>query len=213
MRKLVSVIVLCFGFLYIAHAQIDDAKPKKILNQAKDYMTSFEDVSVEFEYNIKNEVHDIDEQNRGKAMMKGSQYRIEIEDQIMMSDGETAWTYLPESEEVQVLSLDDNDQSNPLNVLTSWQENYRSKYIRMETIAGRDIHIIDLIPHEGRSFFKIRVRINDANNQLVSSTIYDKNSTTYTYIIHEFNTNEGISDSKFRFDESSHPGVEVIDLR
>ena len=46
-----------------------------------------------------------------------------------------------------------------------------------------------------------------------SSTIYDKNGTTFTYVVTEFVENPKIFNSRFTFDEEDYPGVIVNDMR
>ncbi|MFW6222963.1 MAG: LolA family protein [Bacteroidota bacterium] len=210
-RTLLGFVLIVFAMS--AGAQVDDSKSREILNEASSKMQSFEDISLRFTYNMDNNVYDVHEEKSGTALMKGEKFRIELGGQVMMSDGKTIWTFLPDAKEVQVAGADENIENNPLHILSRWEENYRSKYIRQESVAGHNIHIIDLVPKEGKSFFKVRLRIDSKSKQLVILTMYDKNSTTYTYIIEEFKTNTGISDSKFVFDPSKHADVEVIDLR
>lgn len=212
MKKTLLSLALS-AFVLLAFAQVDDTKSKEILNKASKQLKAYKDVSIKFTYSMDNDVYDVHEEKKGSAMMKGEMYRIELAGQIMMSDGKTIWTYLPGSKEVQVANAEGDDENNPLKILSNWQENYRSKYIRTDVVSGHTIDIIDLVPKEGKSYFKIRLRIDQKSKQLVSSTIYDKNSTTYTYVIEEFKTNTGVSDSQFRFDTAKHPDVEVIDLR
>ncbi len=210
-----KTLVITFILLPVTtiYAQVDDTKSREILQKASQLLESYEDITIRFTFNMRNNVHDIDESQSGRAWMKGKMYKINMGEQIMISDGKTAWTYMPQMKEVHIAHVEESDESNPLEILKNWEENYRSKYIRTESIAGRTIHIIDLVPKEGRSFFRVRVRINKDNNQLVSSTIYDKDSTTFTYIIEEFEANKGLKDSEFTFDPAKHPQVEVIDLR
>lgn len=212
MKKTLLSLALS-AFVLLAFAQVDDTKSKEILNKASKQLKAYKDVSIKFTYSMDNDVYDVHEEKKGSAMMKGEMYRIELAGQIMMSDGKTIWTYLPGSKEVQVANAEGDDENNPLKILSNWQENYRSKYIRTDVVSGHTIDIIDLVPKEGKSYFKIRLRIDQKSKQLVSSTIYDKNSTTYTYVIEEFKTNTDVSDSQFRFDTAKHPDVEVIDLR
>ena len=213
MLKKISAIIIFLILTGLTSAQVDNTKSRKILNEASDKLEAQEDVTIKFSYTMDNEEQDIHAEKEGSAWMKGDMYRFNIQDQVIISDGEKVWSFLPGSKEVQVASAEKNEDNNPLKILSNWEEEYRSKYIRTETVSGNTVDIIDLVPKEGKRFFKVRVRINQKNNQLVSSTIYDKNSTTYTYIIEEYKTNNDLPDSKFKFDKSAHPDVEVIDLR
>ncbi|MFO8088080.1 MAG: outer membrane lipoprotein carrier protein LolA [Bacteroidales bacterium] len=197
----------------LSYAQVDDAKSKKILNEASEKLQSQKDIRIDFTYSMENTEYDLKEEKKGSALIKGNKYKLNLGNQMIFSDAQTVWTYLPESNEVQIASAEGLEDNNPLEILTNWEKEYRSKYIRTEFVSGNTIDIIDLVPLEGKSFFKVRLRILQDSKQLVSSTIFDKNATTYTYIIEDYKTNKGLPDSTFQFNKSNHPDVEVIDLR
>jgi outer membrane lipoprotein-sorting protein len=48
---------------------------------------------------------------------------------------------------------------------------------------------------------------------LYSSTIYDKNGTTFSYIVDDFKENPVVHPSRFSFNSKDYPGVTEIDMR
>ena len=73
--------------------------------------------------------------------------------------------------------------------------------------------LIDLTPKTTQSYYRIRLFINKANNQILRIALYDKDNTIYTYHIEQFKSNVTLADSYFVFDKSKYPGVEVNDMR
>jgi outer membrane lipoprotein carrier protein len=57
------------------------------------------------------------------------------------------------------------------------------------------------------------VIIDKAKDQLLEITIFDKNGSTYSYIINKFEPDTAINDSQFTFSKSEFPGAEVVDMR
>jgi outer membrane lipoprotein-sorting protein len=78
---------------------------------------------------------------------------------------------------------------------------------------GTTVNIIDLTPIEGKSYYKVRLVIDKEKDQLHEITIFDKNGSTYSYVINSFTPNINLSESIFTFNKSDFPGVDVIDMR
>ena len=89
----------------------------------------------------------------------------------------------------------------------------KSKFVRESFQYGTTVYIIDLTPVEGKSYYKIRVIIDKIKDQLLEITIFDKNGSTYSYIINRFTPNIEIEDSYFTFNAEDFPDVDVIDMR
>ena len=75
------------------------------------------------------------------------------------------------------------------------------------------VHLIDLTPDEGKSYYKVGVVIDKAKDQLLEITIYDKNGSTYSYIISSFIPNLELEDSQFTFNAEDYPDVDIVDMR
>lgn len=191
-----------------------DKKSREILDKLTERTKSFKSISVDFTYRMNNEEANIDEETKGKLTIMGNRYLLDIAGQKVICDGTTIWTFIEEAEEVQINSIDDSEESiSPDKLLTAYNENYRSKFIKEDNIDGVVVNIIDLTPIEGKSYFKVRLVIDKIKNQLQEITIYDKNGSTYSYLITRFSTNEAVSEDDFVFRAKDFPGAEVVDMR
>ena len=191
-----------------------DKKSREILDRLTAKTEAYSSVSVEFAYKMKNEDADIDEQTFGKLTVMGNKYILDIAGQKVICDGPTIWTYIEDAEEVQINALEDSEESiSPNKLLSSYNDDYRSKFIQEGFMYGTQANIIDLTPIEGKSYFKVRLIIDKVKDQLLEVTIYDKNGSTYSYIISKFLTNQPVNESDFTFNKKDYPGVEVVDMR
>ena len=50
-------------------------------------------------------------------------------------------------------------------------------------------------------------------DEIVRTSIYEKDNTIYTYYFDTFTTNVAINDSTFKFNAAKYPGVEINDMR
>ena len=100
---------------------------------------------------------------------------------------------------------------NPKKLFSSYQEGYKYKYINKQEIEGKSVHVIELFPIENTEFIKIELAIEKHKNMLYKSCIFDKNGSTYSYIITSFISNGDTPD--FNFNTTNYPNIEIIDLR
>jgi outer membrane lipoprotein-sorting protein len=216
MKKLllliVTVSILVFGFAQ--DTDKGDKKSREVLDRLTAKTEAYATIKVEFNYKMKNIEADIDENIEGTLFVKGGKYRLLIAGQLVICDGETIWTYIEDAEEVQINAVEDSEETiTPGNLLTSYSEDYKSKYIRETFQYGTTVHIIDLTPKEGKSYYKVQVIIDKAKDQLLEITIFDKNGSTYSYIINSFITNFELADSQFIFNADEYPDADIVDMR
>lgn len=212
MKKILITALITISI--IAFGQTKDQKATEILDQVVRKTNSYSNFSVEFEYKMHNKEADIDESKEGKIVVEGDKYKLDIAGQIVISDGETIWTYLPQDYEVMVNSLEENDESITLsNLLNKYNEKYKSKFIGETTKDGNKLEILELKPNKGKNYTKIEIEIDKSEKLIHSFTIFDKNGSEYSYLIKDFKPNIEIEENMFVFDESKHPDVDVIDMR
>lgn len=199
------------AFVSVSMAQ--DAKAKAILDKLSMKMDALTTMKFEFSYTMQNTQDNIHETKTGSIYIKGDKYRLYIEDQVVISDGLTIWTYFKEENEVQINDADPDNQNSPNKMLTSYSDNYKAKFIKEITKGGKFVYVLDLTPLAAQSFYKVRLEIDKTRNTIISSTVYDKNGSTYTYLVNNFVENPKIYNSRFSFNEEDYPGVMVNDMR
>ena len=212
MKKTIIITIVIFTFITVIAQK--DKKATEILDRLTAKTESYKTIEVEFTYKMENPEAGIDESKHGTLLVEGDKYRLTIAGQIVISDGEILWTWLVEDDEVMINFIEDDDETiTPSNLLTSYSDNYKSKFVKESVQNGKTVDIIDLTPLQGKTYSKIRIIIDKDKIQLLSFTIYDKNGSTYSYLINKFIPDIEINKSEFTFNPEEHPDVEVVDMR
>ncbi len=192
-----------------------DSVSSKILEDLSIQTKSYENIHVNFNFTFKNESQDIFEEQEGNIKIDSNRFRLEINKQIVISDGINQWIYLKEANEVQIMEYDaEDDMMSPNKLFTIYEQGYKSEYIELKEIDSKKIHIIDLFSIESNAFRKIQLQIDSNTLQLFNIILHDKNGGSFTYLITDFKTNfEKNNNNEFLFNLTEYPDVEVIDLR
>ena len=214
---MLSACFLFFTCYCLAQPEGDiDSKAKIILDEVSVKTKSYTSIKAEFTFSMENKADNISESQEGTLLLKGEKYRLEIAGQEIISDGKTVWTYLKDAGEVQINEPEYEEGAiNPTNIFSIYEEGFKYRFFKEEIQDGRSVQLINLYPVNAneKSFHTIRLSIDKNKKQLITIEIFGKEGNTYTYEIKKFSTNLTVEDSHFRFKPSSHPDVEVIDLR
>ncbi len=164
---------------------------------------------------LTNETDGINEEFKGKITVKGAKFKLVLDDQEIINDGTTVWTYLPSAKEVNIDNVDpDTDEMNPSKFYIMYQKGYKYLYLEDQVDGGVLCEVVDLVPEKkDAQYFKIRMNISKKDKSIQSWTMFDKSGNRYKYSISKFQGNVKVDDSFFGFDAKKYPGVEVIDLR
>ncbi|MCE2733090.1 MAG: outer membrane lipoprotein carrier protein LolA [Flammeovirgaceae bacterium] len=162
-----------------------------------------------------NEVEGIKEEFKGKITVKGNKFRLVLEDQEIINNGVTVWTYLPAAKEVNIDNYDpSSEEINPSKIYEAYKKGFKYVYLSDKTESGVVCEEIDLVPEKkDAQFFKIKMMIGKKDKSIQSWTMFDRNGNKYKYTITKFTPNSSITDAFFTFDLKKYPGVDVIDLR
>jgi len=211
MKKILIVIALLSSGIIFAQT---NKKADQLLEEVVDKTASYENMKVEISYTMVNIEMDINEKKEGLIFISGDSYRIEMEGQIIMSDGKTIWTYLVDSEEVMVSDVEDDDESiSPTKILTTYNSNYKAKFDPDKKYKNADLKAINLRPNDGKQFEMMSILVNQKKLSLESFSIYDKNGNVFTYHIISLIPNLDLPKNTFSFNPEDYPDVEVIDMR
>jgi outer membrane lipoprotein-sorting protein len=188
--------------------------PEEILKEVSEKTKSYSTIKVAFTYNMDNPSAKVHESESGTLLVKGDKYRLDIAGQVVMCDAVNSWTYLPESNEVQINSVEeDEDVITPTKLLTSYSEDYKSKLAGEATRNGKTHYVIELKPNTVKSITGVELQIDKELMRIMRIALQDKSGNTFTYIVDKFETNVPAKDSDFTFNPGVYPGVEVIDMR
>lgn len=211
-KSLFTLLLLLAGKLLFAQY---DPKALEILEAMSAKYKSLNSFEANLTSSLTNETDGINEQFKGKITVKGNKFKLVIDDQEIINDGTTVWTYLPSASEVNIDNVDpDSDEMNPSKFYIIYKKGYKYLYLEDQTEGGVLCEVVDLVPEKkDAQYFKIRMNIAKKDKSIQSWTMFDKSGNRYKYTISKFVPNVKVDDSFFTFDPKKYPGVEIIDLR
>ena len=215
MKRITMMLLVLLMMKMAAQAQYDQ-RAKTILDAMSDRYKNMPTYVAKFSTALVNETEGLNEVFEGQITVRGDQYMLKTEEQEVINDGKTVWTYLPDVNEVNIdVYSPDEDEITPSSIFDEYKKGY--KYIWLENIKeqGMDSDVIDLVPNDtaNAQFFKIKMIISSKDKTLLKWTMFEKQGNKYVYTISDFNDKATVSDVVFKFDKSKYPGVEIIDLR
>lgn len=209
------LILLFFvpGFGQSEQDRAAELKGTELMKQASAKLKTYRSMKIQFTYEM-GQGEQVVEAMKGELVSQGDRYRMEMDDNLFISDGIITWSYIDEMEEVYVNLLENNEGGfTPTSILEGFETQFKAKYIKQETYLGKQVEIIDLVPLMPQAFYKLRVALDPSTKMLVYTIAYDREGGTYTYRIDRFEANPEVDASIFTFKASDFPDVEVIDLR
>ncbi|HEY1031192.1 MAG TPA: outer membrane lipoprotein carrier protein LolA [Flavipsychrobacter sp.] len=213
MKKLLGLSLVAVMALVQPAAAQTDAKAKSILEAVSKKVNGLKSLKANFALHLNS--GKVKESKKGTFYMKGTKYRVELAGQQIICDNKTVWTYMKETNEVQVSNYNPNEQTiSPAKLFTNfYDKEYNYKYAGTRTVAGKSCNIIEMTPtNKSKQFSKVELAI-DKSNTIVGGNIWEKNGNKYQYDVSGFTPNAPVADALFTFDAKKYPGVEVVDLR
>ena len=191
-----------------------DEKSNEILQQLSTNTKAYKNIDVDFDFKFENTTQGISENQKGNIKINSNKFRLELNQQIIISDDTTQWIYLKESNELQIMEYDSlDDMISPNKLFTIYEEGYKNSYVELKNESDITLHIIDLFPIESNAFQKIQLQINSEKIQLHNIILFDKNGGSFTYLITTFSVDNNLDDNLFKFNSEEYPEIEIIDLR
>jgi len=193
-----------------------DAKAKAILDELSDKTRKYPTITSEFTFTLEDKAADVNQEQKGSLKMKGKKYYIILGDNHIYSDGDTRWTYSEEMNEVYIDVTESGEEVlNPSDVYTIWESGFKQYYKGEETMNGRPVHVIKLVPTEpaDKEYHTILVYIDKSKMEVSKIEIKGKQGMNYTYAVKSFDTTVDYGDEVFVFDAADYPGVDEIDNR
>jgi outer membrane lipoprotein carrier protein len=212
MRNLLTVFMLLV--VLPVFSQTKDTKAIALLDEVSAKTKSYKSIRADFSYKMENKQAKINEEKTGTLTLSGDKYRLKTAGQEVICDGKLIWTYMKESNEVQINDLDAKDDAlTPSKLLSSYNANYKSKILKDRPAKDPNEVTIELIPNVIKNFMKAILVVDKVKKQVKSFMLFDKSGNTFTYRITKYQTDVPVATSDFTFDKSKFPGVEVNDMR
>ncbi|MBL7773322.1 MAG: outer membrane lipoprotein carrier protein LolA [Chitinophagaceae bacterium] len=216
MKKISAIILftLCTLLQLTVSAQ-GDAQAKAILDKVSTKVKALKALKANFSITITSPKGK-PQTKSGSVLMKGNKYFVSITGQEIYCDNKTIWTYVKESNEVQISSFDPNENTfTPSKLFTNfYDKEYSYKYSGTQTVGGKKVDVITLIPtNKTKQYAKIELMVDQAQSVVSGGKMYDKNGNIYAYKVSGYTPNPTLTDNQFVFNQKKYPGVDVVDLR
>ncbi|MDR2980013.1 MAG: outer membrane lipoprotein carrier protein LolA [Bacteroidales bacterium] len=212
MKKILPLIFTLITLSIQAQHLYSDANA--ILDKLSIQYKEYPSVGIQFTMRIE-ENKQITGKTNGEVLIKENMYKMTIPGQQIYCDGEMIWTYQKEVNEISIFEYDETDETmiNPIKLLNNWKKNYTAKFIREETVNNRKLTLIDVTPIKQQSYFKIRIFVDEAKNEIVGFTLYEKDNSIYLYNFDKTITTQTPKKMDFQLKTADYPGAEINDMR
>lgn len=203
MRTL-SLVLFTFLFATVASAQ---DKAKQLLQDVSQKVKHYDNVEIEFKYNLNNTKENVSQETRGKVSLSGDKYVLEMLGIIRIFDGAKIYTIIPEDEEVTISNFDPEMEAEitPSQMLTFYEKGYEAKMDIVQDVKGRKIQYIALKPIQANAEIKeILLGIDVQTKNIYKLVQVDNNDTKYTVTVQSFKSNQPISESLFLFNSKKY---------
>ncbi len=185
-----------------------------VLKRLEKKYESVRDVKVSFRQVIRFGVTEAEQSFNGTLIMrKGNKYRIELEDQTIVTDSKSVWSYAKNNRQVIIDKYrEDPNSFSPDKVLVNVPEHYVATILGKEKLKDLATTILKLNPKDSKSNVQwMKIWVDDDESLMRKVQVLDTSDNLTTYFIERVSLNSGVKDSVFQFDAPA--GVEVIDLR
>jgi outer membrane lipoprotein-sorting protein len=212
MKKFFQITIL---LLLSFSIQAQDTKAKEILNKVTSIVKSYDNIFIDFKYNLKNTKENINQDSKGNVTLKGNQYVLNFMGVTKIYDGKKTYTIVPEDEEVTISSVNEKDDSaiTPSKMLTFFNSGYKCTMDKLQDIKGRKIQYVKLIPTNTKDQRKeILLGIDVQTNHIYNLIETGKKGTKTTLTVNSFKTNQPLSKNQFTFVASKYPNYYINKL-
>jgi outer membrane lipoprotein-sorting protein len=194
---------------------VNDARAKDILSKVSAKYKSFKTIRAVFVQKIEDPANKSSDELTGTIYIKGNKYKVELNNQEIICDNATVWTYLKDSKEVQINTYEPDESTiSPDQIFNIYQKDFLYAFNKETTINGVVTDVIDLTPtNKERPYFKVRLNIDKNNSTITSAVFMFKDGKKYTFEIQKMVPDLAMNDTFFSFDPKQYPGVQVDDLR
>lgn len=212
-RNILTTAALLFAFVISAQGPVE---AKAILDKAYNAYEASQGIILSFTFTSMEADGTTYMAQSGKAFIKSNRFKLEMEAMDIWFDGETQWVWMKEVDEVNISNPTGQEIAaiSPLALLGMYKNGYNLKAPRPQTVNGKNVYVVEMIPANSNKEFKVVTAAIEKNSHtLVQVILTMSNGMTNKIDITDYNANHKFSDTRFRFDKSAHPEAEIIDLR
>jgi len=213
MKKIIFVLTLVFS-ISLANAQGSD-RAKALLDEVYNKVQSYDNIFVDFKFDLKNTEAGINQETRGDVTLAGNKYMFNYLGSQQIYDGKKVYTIVPENEEVTIEDKsEDENAMTPSKMLTFYKEGHNYAWDILQDVQGRKIQYVKLTPIDSNTEIKSRLLGIDMGTKHIYKLIETgKNGTKTTITVNSFKTDQDLSNTLFNFNEAKYKDEGYFILR
>jgi outer membrane lipoprotein-sorting protein len=177
--------------------------------------------TIEADFNLSIEVPGKPtEQQTGKLIQKGRNYRLQLKDRTLVSNGKSTWLYLEKNKEVQINDADEETGgsggiSSPADLLKAYEwDDYIYALTQEVQEKGKLLQYIEFKPSsKDAEYAKIRLVVAKNSLDIVSIKSFGKDGVRYTLTLHKITPDREVPEAIFSFSKKDCPDCRFEDLR
>lgn len=210
MKKVILFALILIG--YTSFSQ-DTAQAVALLNEVSQKVASYDNIDLTFDYILDNDKENIHQETTGSVRLQDDKYHLNFMGIERIYDTEKVYTIVHEDEEVVIsnASSEDENEFTPSKILTFYQKGYSFKWDNLQTINGKKIQFIKLLPKNVNAENQYILLGIDTRSKNIYQVVYtNKNNTNTTFKIRSFKTNTAFPKNEFTFDEAKYKTKDYI---
>ncbi len=212
MKSFVALLVLTLFVSFVPTRGEETAR--EVLEMVKMKYDSIDDAQLRFSQRTRFEMTKIEQSTAGTLFLKkGNKYRVEFNEQTIVTNGQTVWSYSVSTNQVLIDNFKlDGRSISPEKILTGAPEDFYSTLVGKEKLGNSETVRLKLIPKDDQSFIQsLKLWVDESNWLIKKAEISDVSGKQTEYYVKDVEVNIGLQDSHFTYQIPE--GVEVVDLR
>ena len=207
MKKLFNLVILSTISFFGVYAQ-NNTNAQVILDNARAKVQSSKGINISFSLTQKDKQNRQLLSSKGTLLIKGPKYYLKQGSNEIFCNGEQVWNYDGQSEVIVTKADIGDDELSPQQIITGF--NNKDFDIKLVSSSGAN-HLLQLTPVDKRkNFTRVVLTVNKSSSLITKAAITDKANTVTEISFDNISLNATAPDSRFIFDPSKHPGVEVV---
>ena len=216
MKKLGLILISLIMSTTVISQQTE--KAKILLDEVSFKMKAYKNMQLNFSTTLINEEAGINEgdelPSNGKITLSGEKYNLDYLGNTFIFDGNKLYVINHDEKEITINNQDLNDDDGiiyPSKLLTFYEEGYNYSMSNLVATKNRKIQIIELIPMDSDSeIVKVNLGIDVATKHIYKLIQFGANGTKTILTIHQFKSDQNISEDMFQFDKSKYEKLDYL---
>lgn len=213
-RILFAILLLTAGRLVAQDEVVNDPAAQSILDRVAEKYRTASAIEAEVELTMYFPETDQPEIQSIDLESQGEKFRVEVAQDVYLSDGVTMWTYMGAIEEVTIYDYDPNDQLfAPARLFGFYDEDY---IYAVQERTGDEVTLVLVPVDKGVEFFKIYVTIDEATDRITRTEVLERSGMRYVMDFESVDLDASVADDRFVFDRVRDAGgadIFVTDMR